>query len=554
MTRLFALVSLALLALPAYAQDVDAIAPVTRVVAIENARIVVAPGEVIERGTVVVRDGRIEAVGSGVRVPYDARRVEGDSLTVYAAFISGLSHAGVPEPDDDAYRGEGSRSQPDPDRAGIQPQRDVRDLLDPSQADVKALREAGFGAAHVVPYGRLLPGQGALVTLGDGSASDVVIRGRTAQFMQFDGAIGVYPSTPMGVIAVVRQHAREASRRQRIADTYASGPAGVERPAYDPVHEAFFPVLRGEQPVLIETDGPNEIFRALRLADELGFQAMLAGLSGGQMAVEALRQSGAPLFVTMALPDTLKADSAASAYVPGLRTPDAAAAEAEEDNLTARRRLAIAETEGMPALLAAEGLRFGFATEGVRPRDVMPHLRRMIGAGLTPDDALAALTTDAADLLGASSVLGSVERGKIANLIVADGPIFERGTDVRMMIVDGVVYELEGGGSGAAPDSSLNPVGTWQFTVRTPEGQEDATLVLEGSPTALTGEVQSVQFTAPAAVDEARLEGDQLTVVFTAPQFGRITLTGTLSADTYSGTIELPEVGSLPFSATRVPD
>ncbi len=557
MLHRFSLASLLLLcaAIPLHAQDVDAIAPITNVVAIRNARIVVAPGNVIERGTVVVRDGLIESVGTRATVPYDAYVIDGDSLTVYAAFISGLSHAGVPELERGAYRGESeSRSQPEPDRAGIQPQRDVRMMLDPSETSVKALRDAGFGAAHVVPRGRFLPGQGALVVLAGDTPSDMVVRGETVQFAQFDGALGVYPSTPMGVMAVMRQYAREASRRQAIGGAFEAGPNGNARAPFDPAHEAFYPVLDGDQPMLFHVDDANEIFRAIRLSDELGLTLMLAGLKGGEVAAAALARSGAPLFLSMELPKAMKEDSTAAAYVAGTRTPDYAGVDAERDNLLARKRAAIARADALPATMHDAGLRFGFATEEVKTADLAKNLRRMVAAGLSEDDALAALTTDAAALLGASDVLGSVERGKIANLIVSQGSPFAEKPDVRMMIVDGRVFEMDAKKDAAKPDSTLDPVGVWDIVASTPQGDQVSRLTLSGTIDALAGTVSSPQFTAPAEVDEARLEGDQLTVVFTAPQFGRLSLTGTLTADTYEGTVEVPQLGSFPFAATRVPN
>lgn len=557
MPHRFSLACLLLLfaVVPLHAQDVDAIAPITNVVAIQNARIVVAPGNVIERGTVVVRDGLIEAVGANARVPYDAYVIDGDSLTVYAAFISGLSNAGVPELERGAYREQSdSRSEPEPDRAGIQPQRDVRTMLDPSESSIKALRDAGFGAAHVVPRGRFLPGQGALVVLGGDTPSEMVIRGETVQFAQFDGALGVYPSTPMGVMAVMRQYAREAARRKTIGDTYERGPNGNARAPFDPAHEAFFPVLDGSQPMLFHVDDANEIFRAIRLSEDLGLNLMLAGLQGGELAVNALKTADVPLFVSMELPKEMKEDSTAADYVPGTRTPDYAGVDAERDNLLARKRAAIARADALPATLRDAGVTFGFSTEEVKPADLAKNLRRMVAAGLSEDAALAALTTDAARLLGASDVLGSVERGKIANLIVSEGSPFAEKPDVRMMIVDGRVYEMEAKKNGAKPDSSLNPVGSWSIVVPTPEGDQTSTLTLTGSPASLEGTVSSPQFTAPADVDEARLEGDQLTVIFTAPQFGRLTFSGTLTADTYEGTVSVPQLGSFPFTGTRVPN
>ena len=190
----------------------------TRAFAIENARIVQAPGRVIERGTVVVRNGLIEAVGTNVDVPYDAERIAGDSLTVYAGFIDGLSHTAMPEPKDDE---EGNRSfgappgvedpgNPPNDVAGIQPERRAAGLIEAGESSVEAMREIGFTAAHVVPQGGLLPGSGAVVLLTGGEAQAMILQKDASLAAQFEGAPGVYPATPMGIMAKLRNLYRES--------------------------------------------------------------------------------------------------------------------------------------------------------------------------------------------------------------------------------------------------------------------------------------------------------------------------------------------------------
>src|SRR5690606_38606469 len=127
--------------------------PVTRTYALTDARVVQAPGRVIEGATVVVRDGLIEAVGRDVAVPFDAEIIEADSLTIYAGFIDALGHAAVPEPPDTDDERPSDPGDPPRERAGVQPDRDVRALLRPDHGDAAALRNAGFAAAHVVPRG-----------------------------------------------------------------------------------------------------------------------------------------------------------------------------------------------------------------------------------------------------------------------------------------------------------------------------------------------------------------------------------------------------------------
>lgn len=586
----FWLAALLLAAVPTRAQDAD-LPPVTRTFAIENARVVQAPGRVIERGTVVVRDGLITAVGADVAVPFDADRIAGDSLVVYAGFIDGLSHAGVPKPEEQERDRSVKPGSPPYDVAGIQPEQDVRALLDPSDDRIEDLRAAGFTAAHVVPHGRMLPGQGAVILLGGDAPGAMVLQGGTSLFAQFEGARGVYPATPMAVMATMRQLYREAEIRRGEAARYADDPAGRPRPAYDAVHEALFPVVAGERPVFFYTEGSSgalEIHRALQLHETLGFPLVLAGLEQAFAAVDALRDADVPLFLTLGLPeapdddaaadttartepdslvsairpdDTLDVDpDSAKAVTPGpagsffvrdLRTRSFEDVEAETRNLEARRAEQRAAYVGTAAKLHEAGLRFGFTTLDVDADDVHAHLREMVAAGLSEDAALAALTTDAADLLGLSRQLGTVEAGKIGNLVVTTGPLFAEDTDVRYVFVDGRRYEIEAEPARGGGAATVNPVGTWSIEVDTPDGPIGGTLTITGTPGDLGGTLSATVLPAPIPIRRVAVDGDVLTFSYDAGELGSYDAELTIEGDELDGTFTSPQMGGLPVTGTR---
>jgi len=456
----------------AQAQLSEDVPQVTRTYALEHARVVQAPGRVLERATVIVRDGLIAAIGPNVSIPFDAERIAADSLVIYAGFIDGLSHAGIPEP-------EQPRNQPRPDdpgnppdeEAGIQPERDVRTLLDPKEKSLATLRNAGFTVAHVVPYGQMLPGTGAVILLAGDDPKALVLKGDASLFAQFTGARRMYPATDMAVMSKLRQLYREAGRRQLMETRYAEDPTGLERPEYDPAHYALFPVLDGEKPVYFHTENALDLHRALDLRQRLGFPLVLTGLSQSFDAVDALKQADVPLLLTLDLPeapqtpregqdDAAETDSTETPptmgptdeaeelpqaqppdYNPDLRTRSFEDAEAEKKNLEARQEMTREQYFASAATLHDAGLRFGFTTLDAKPEDVMKNLRKMVEHGLPEDAALAALTTTPAEILGLSASLGTVEPGKMANLVVASGPIFEEDTKVRYVFIDGQKYE-----------------------------------------------------------------------------------------------------------------
>lgn len=556
---------------PARAQGVGPetpLRPVTNAAAITNARVVVAPGRVLERATVVVRDGRIVAVGEDAAVPFDADVVEGDSLTVYAGFVDAFGTAGVPGPEDpEDYTGD--RGAPPRERAGIVPDRDVRDLFDAADARIGQLREAGFTVAHVAPRDGLFSGQGAVVLLREptrGEAAEALVLTEPLSLVaRIDPASGVYPATPMGVLSVMRETVENARRRRAGREAYDRAAEGAARPRFDPTLDAVGALLDGDRQLVFVADGWLDAFRALRASDEMGLRPVLAGVADAAPLLDRLRAAEIPVFAPLALPDSVEADSAAQAlplpsttpggvsFISNRRTLSYRDTASEAEALTGQKRASVARAEASPAALDSAGVRFAFATFEVKPADVHTNLLRMVRAGLSADAALAALTTTPAELLGLGREVGTVEVGKLANLVVTAGPLFTDSTEVRHVFVEGVGYEVDAddGPEGADPDAVVEAVGTWDFAVVTPGGTQEGTFTLEGSPGALTGTITTDE-TEP--LDRVTLEGNALTMSFTSSQMGTITVTGLITDDEFSGTAEAGPLGSFPLTASRRPE
>ncbi|WP_072715235.1 amidohydrolase family protein [Rhodothermus profundi] len=574
--RLF-LIGLLLVALPRGAEaqrraqqpaaNLRDIPTVTRTYAITNARIVVAPGREIPQGTVVLRNGLIEAVGQDVSVPTDAWILPGDSLVVYAGFIDGLSHVGIPAPRREENRTESQRRRvenpgnPPPEQAGLTPYRDVRTLLKANDPSIEKLRRVGFTMAHVVPRGRMLPGQGALILLRGQTPTDMVYQGEVSLFAQLEPAQGVYPATDMAVLARFRQLYREAARRRQHATLYASNPRGLEPPPYDPVHAAFFPVLEKRQPVFFYTQDALDIHRVLALHQQLNFPLKLAGLSGSFDVLEKLKDANIPLFLTLDLPEapkdtskatrTLSDDSLAARHNTYLHVSSYQDVSAEIENLKARQAKERIKYYATAARLHAAGLRFGFSTRDVKPDKILRNLRTMIKYGLPEEAALAALTIDAARLLGIDQATGTIETGKLANLVVTTGPLFEEKTRIRYVFVAGELFEIkEPERRPRAQPEADTPVradGTWSCTVDSPEGSVDATLRVAGQ----SGTLSSSAVPQEHPLENLTLDGNQLSFSVTTNAYGRIEARLTLSGDAAEGTLDVPGIGVLPIRCTR---
>ena len=450
-------------------RDARDIPVVTKALAITNIRVVIRPGKVLDRGTVVVRNGLIEAVGASITPPPDARVIDGTGLTVYAGFIDGYSWAGAPKAEN---RNDSVAKAGDPpnDRAGITPERDIRNLYNHHDKTIDSLRRAGFAVAHVAPRGGMLPGRSALMFLGGHDTARFVLRGDASVVAGFNGANNVYPATPMGIMAKLRNLYRQAEGIKDAEGKFRSDPNGFERPIDDPVRSSFFGPIAGSTPILFSVNDDLEVRRALLLSSELGFPLMLAGLKEGRDVAELLRGKKTPLFLSLDFPDetveeTDSAEGGDSASVTegtaaprdtgfkpsvtsledymrtGGKATDYRDVEGERLRLVAVRDEARRSAVGTPAFFNRTGTTFGFSTAGVKGKDIRKNLIEAVKHGLPEEAALAALTTDAARLIGMERLLGSVESGKAANLVIASGPYFHDTAQIKMTIVDGVLYD-----------------------------------------------------------------------------------------------------------------
>jgi hypothetical protein len=545
-----ALLLLAATAGVAHAQEYE-VPTVTDTYALTDARVVQAPGQVLESATVVVRDGIIEAVGPDVTVPYDARRIAGDSLVVYAGFIDGLSHAGVEMPDESEGDENGDEEidpgDPPPDRAGIQPDRTARSFLSPDASGLEGLRRAGFTAGHVVPEGQMLPGHGAYVFYGGETVTDMVMRPSPTLFAQIQPADGyVYPATEMAVLAKMRELFRETEQRDELRAAYEQDPTGRRQPPQDPIHDALVPVLDGTRPMAFYADDALSIHRVLNLQNELGFPLVLAGLAESDETVGALQGTDAPLFLTLDLPekptrtaasDTTVADTTETPsryYNPEFTVPSYRQVAAEEENLDLRHAMERQDYLETAATLEEAGLEFGFTTREADAGDLRGNLRTMIDQGLPEQAALAALTTRPAAHLGLSDRLGTVEAGKVANLVVTDGSFFAEDTSVRQVFVDGRLYDYTAEDAGGEITGDVAAVvGTWSYTLETPQGEFSGTITFEGDQSGLEG-----TFTGPEGEEQAleSISFDGTTLSFTVPSDGGSPLSVTVTVE--DGTFE----------------
>lgn len=429
---LFALIASAIVAPPLIAQTAG-LQPTAY--AIKDARVVVEPGTVLDKATVVVRDGFIVAVGADVPVPPDAAVTEGKGMTVYAGFVD----AGSPRGFDAALR----RSQTGPPavedtaadpliatkpdhRKGLTPEFAVNTALKLDEDAVAPWRRVGFTAHLVVPDGGYFSGTSALVSLSGSVPRDAILKAPIALHARFGRVLGAeYPVALMGAVAHSRQTMLDAGWLKRQWAAYEARGRTGKRPAADPCLEALWPVLEGKLPIAFEADTADEIHRALDFAAEFKLKPVIVG---GRQAYKVI--------------DRLKAEQ-----VPVILRLDFAPAGEREADLPVRvreDRERVRQLEiGCAAVLHKAGIKVAFMTQGLAAARFRENLRKVIAAGLPADAALAALTSEAADMLGAGPQIGRVTKGRAAHLLVCEGDFNAADAKYRFGFADGVRFDLD---------------------------------------------------------------------------------------------------------------
>jgi len=504
--------------------------------ALINARVVAAPGRVLNNATVVIRDGIIQSVGSGA-APAGARVWDLEGQTVYPGFIDAHADLGmsdVPEggdvgpthwnPQVRAWYSTGSTLTDDAERRA-------------------ALRSQGFGAALAVPKQGLFRGSAAVVDLSDDGVRQRILRPSIVQAVGFNRSFqlgGSYPNSPMGVIALMEQTFMDADWYIRAWNAYEESGRSFLPPETSAALEALEPVVQGQQPVLFEAGSEEEYLRASRIAEEFGLDAWYRGSGLEYRLIDVMADRTEPLIIPIDFPDA----------------PNVRNAEAVVDASYAQlRHWYLAPTS--PGQLADAGIDFAITTDELSSvTDFLPNLRTAVARGLDPDAALRALTTTPARYLGIENTHGTIEEGKVANLVVTEGDLFTEEATVRDVWVEGKVY-------GVTRPAQFDPRGTWRIASDDEWGFE-ATVRLEGPLNRLRGYVD-IPEGSRLRLDGVRINIGSADVItetgridfnFSAQDLGFqegdvIRIAGNVSGEEFAGYASVPNGAEPQFTGTR---
>ncbi len=457
--------------------------------AIKDAKVIAAPGKVFDPGTVVVRNGLIEAVGPAkdVVVPFDAEVIEGKGLTVYPGFIDLFTTIGQRAGVERSTTGRGRlvdlaesplAATPADNRRGLTPEFEAAGAIELTDALAESHRRLGFTSIVSVPGGAIATGQSAwsrsvacpgarrssrppwrsiFTSLSRPSPrrrrpragpKHPTSRGRCLA----ECAAGSQPDREaprtltralMGVVAHLRQAMLDAEYHQKLLDLEQEG-SSVRTP-YDPALKTLWQARGRRLPVWWQADTRDEIHRALDLAAEFGTTAVIVGGREAAKVIDRLKAE----HVAVILPLSFAEEPKVSTEDEFRKRP--ASEQDDPLKLLVHRHDRWKEQVATAAALAKTGIPFAFATEGLERLDNFPaQLRALIANGLTADQALAGLTTQAATIAGLERKLGTLEPGKLGHVVAFSGPFQDEQAKARFVLIDGLKFEVKPAEPGAA--------------------------------------------------------------------------------------------------------
>jgi imidazolonepropionase-like amidohydrolase len=388
--------------------------------ALTNAQIIVAPGDTVDSGTVVIRDDSIAAVGPDASAPNDAQVIDCGGMTVYPGLIDSGTRLGISEV------GSLSETQDYNELGDLTAHMNALTAVNPNSALIPVTRVHGITSVITAPTNGILPGTATLIGLHGYTPEQMHLGDVTLTALDFPSVGRQGPSDDRSPKAIQKEADKalaqlndlwdQAERYAAIDSAVAAQPESRRQPKFVPAMEGLLPVIQGDQPLMISANTAPDISAALDWAEERGVldQVILSGAMEGWRVADEIAAAGVPVLVgSIMQPPSRESDRYDKAY----RTP------------------ALLHDAGVQV-----ALRSG-KTENVR--NLVFHAGFAAAHGLGKTEALRAVTTTPAKIFGVADQVGTIEAGKRANLFVANGDPFQPATDVQHLFIDGYKLPLE---------------------------------------------------------------------------------------------------------------
>ena len=383
----------------------------SRATAITNATIVPVVGPRIPRGTVVIENGRIAAVGANVTPPAGAQVIDATGLFVYPGLIDAGTQLGLTE-----ITEQGGPGPTDLRELGdFNPQDDALVAVNPFSEIIGTTRVNGVTTVITSPLGNQISGMAALIDLAGWTPAEMAVLPKAGMIMTYPRSAGGGGFGQQQTPEQIRERVQRESRALRDylgnarawADLRARSESSATRPTMNQAMEAMIPVMRGEAPAIFDVETAEQIRGVLSLVDSFNIKVILRGASYAWELADTLAARHIPVIVG-----------------PTTQTP---AASDPYDMIYAN-----------PGALARAGVQIAFRTNSATDsRNVAYNAALSTAYGLDPEEALRALTINTARMFGVADRIGSIEQGKIANLIVTTGDPLDVRTTMRYVFIRG---------------------------------------------------------------------------------------------------------------------
>ena len=397
--------------------------------AIRGAKIVPVTGAELASGTLVISGGKITAVGANVTIPAGAQVIDGAGLTVYPGMMDAGTTLGLSE------IGQGANATVDVAEVGsFNPNAMAYMGLNPHSAHIGVTRVVGITHVMSRPTGGLLSGQATIVNLAGSTVPQMAMVKSAAMAMELPrsgfggrrgggGDFAALFAAAGNTQEVQRTRLRQLdSLRAMIKDADAYGKAfaawdkdkSLPRPRSDVVLASMVPAVRGQVPVLMVADRATDIRESVLFAEEMKLKPIIVGGRDAWQVASFLKQHDVPVLLGSIMDLPSRED------------------DPYDVNFSA------------PGKLAAAGVRIAITSGngGAEARDLPYHAGMASAFGLGKDDALRAVTLWPAQIMGIADRVGSLEVGKVANVVVTDGDILEAKTTTRFLFIDGRMVPL----------------------------------------------------------------------------------------------------------------
>lgn len=507
--------------------------------ALVKCTIVTGKGPPVENGFLVIRDGLIESIGSFGEsvIPADAEVIEAEGMFAYPGLIDAHTNFLLepPQPSSQTQAGSPTRQQ-----AAIRPGWQQADLhvynkLRISGAVIEDLHQAGITTILVAPEREIFAGQSVILNVYGENKEAMVLKEPFGLHINFVTARGEYPSSLMGTMALLRQSFLDTQQYALHKSVFEKSSNGLKRPQYDPFLETLIPYILNKKPVIFNCANIEDIKRAIRLTEEFKLNGCLSGAKEAWRVSDWIKKAGLPLLVSL-----------------DFEPPNTSIFVNQGENIKKK-----AEEEFYPANasnLFKEDIGFAVTSLGIsRASDFMNNLRQAIQAGYPEEEALKALTTRPAEFLGIGHLTGTLEPGKIANVVLTSGKIFDEKSNVLKIFVDGISFEVKKP-TPPAKANAINVSGKWNAVVSSQMGDMDMTISFEQDGTNVTGIFESEMGTWK--ISDGILQGNELTFNISATitgEFMEMAFSGTVERESLEGTVDFAG-GSAKLKATKIPD